>query len=95
LTGWGRESGRCGLRLVRGGFFQKPPLTRFVALPFPQKPAGFDGVGTGVRPLRTVLSSRRLFSKASSHTFCRSSFPAKVCGFWRGEDGGHVVADCT
>ena len=44
---------------------------------------------------RTTLSSRRFFSKAPSHTFRRSSFPAKACGFWRGEDGGHVVADYT
>jgi len=61
FDGVGRESGRRGLHLVRGGFFQKPPLTRFVAPPFPPKPAGFDGVKTGVASLRTALGSRRFF----------------------------------
>ena len=66
---------RRGLHLVRGGFFQKPPLTRSVAPPIPLNPAGFDGRRTGAASSRTALSSRRFFSKAAYDTTHCFSFP--------------------
>ena len=72
---------RRGLHLVRGGFFQKPPLTRSVAPPIPLNPAGFDGRRTGAASSRSAFSSRRLFSKAPLTRSVAPPFPPKPVGF--------------
>jgi len=46
FVGEGRGRHRRGLRLVRGGFFQKPSLAAFCRSSLPVK-AGFAGVGRG------------------------------------------------
>ena len=57
---WARTPRRRGRHIVRGDFFQKSPLTHFVAAPFQIEPAalGFDLVlGTNLKVVTSKLGA--------------------------------------